>query len=216
MIQMGGRYIVTGAELGILIATPDQSRRSELVDEIIAKGYLCDDIPIEELVKQLRPLKREEYIIHMMALMLGDDIEVDGKMVRSLKCFDAQQMLFIIMKRLEEQGIKLIIPYYWSTHGIRIELNQLVEMYPKIKWTCYKHEFENCPYKLECDFKGKYMGQKQEIVKKSQGVWEGCGHKVRAVILDNNPFSVSSHLGYLENNPKNLCHECWLKDNEEK
>jgi hypothetical protein len=42
-------------------------------------------------------------------------------------------------------------------------------------------------------------------------VWKGCGHRVKAVILDNNPLSVASHLEYLENNPRDLCLECWQK-----
>jgi len=48
------------------------------------------------------------------------------------------------------------------------------------------------------------------------GRWRGCGHKVRAIILDNNPLSIASYLEFDENNPKDLCIDCWEKDAKKK
>jgi hypothetical protein len=48
--------------------------------------------------------------------------------------------------------------------------------------------------------------------KVEKGVWKGCGHKVRAVILDNNLLSIASYMEFEENNPKDLCIDCWEKD----
>lgn len=156
---MGGRYIVTGTELGMLVGIQDQEKRQKVIDEIIEGSFICDNIPKEELIKRARPMFHEEYLINMMATIMGTDMEYQGRKVRSLECFRAQQLLYLIMKDLEEkQDMKLKIPYYWSTHGVRIELNTLVETFPKIKWTCMKYEYENCPYKEDCDFKGKYTG----------------------------------------------------------
>jgi len=44
------------------------------------------------------------------------------------------------------------------------------------------------------------------------GKWIGCGHPVRALILDNNPLSIASYFEFDENNPNNLCIDCWEKD----
>ena len=55
---MGGRYIVTGTELGMLVGLPDQERRQKLVDEIIKERYVCDDILIEDLIRSAKPTMR--------------------------------------------------------------------------------------------------------------------------------------------------------------
>lgn len=52
----------------------------------------------------------------------------------------------------------------------------------------------------------------QDRVDGQSGIWSGCGHKVKAIILDGNILSLTCHLEYLENNPKDLCHECWEAD----
>lgn len=41
--------------------------------------------------------------------------------------------------------------------------------------------------------------------------WKGCGHSVEAMILDGNPLSIIPYLEFRENNPDELCWECWLK-----
>lgn len=98
----------------------------------------------------------EEYLINMLALAMGDDFEEDGIKKRNLNCFKAQQLIYLAMKQLRKKGIDLKIPYYWSANGVRLELNQLVEMYPNIIWTCREEEYRDCPFKIECDFTGKF------------------------------------------------------------
>jgi len=48
------------------------------------------------------------------------------------------------------------------------------------------------------------------------GRWIGCGHKVRAVIMDNNALSIASYMEFEENNPKKLCIDCWEKERQKK
>jgi len=48
------------------------------------------------------------------------------------------------------------------------------------------------------------------------GKWIGCGHPVRALILDNNPLSIACYLEFEGNNPKQLCSDCWDKENLKK
>ena len=52
--------------------------------------------------------------------------------------------------------------------------------------------------------------------KKKTGIWKGCGHKVKAIIIDNNPLSIAWYLEFEENNPKDLCMDCWEKDNSKR
>lgn len=39
---MGSRYVITGVQLGLLIAIQDEETRKHLIDEIIDKQYLCE------------------------------------------------------------------------------------------------------------------------------------------------------------------------------
>lgn len=103
-------------------------------------------------------LTKEEYVVQLLAKELGTDITKAGVKFRNLNCLNAQQLIFIVLKKLKKDGIDLKIPWYWSTHGVRLELNQLVEEYPNIIWICTKEEYMECPYWDECDFKGKFRG----------------------------------------------------------
>lgn len=46
-------------------------------------------------------------------------------------------------------------------------------------------------------------------------VCKKCGKVQEAVILDNNPLSITSHLTYMEdpNGMGKLCVECWIERN---
>lgn len=50
---MGGRYIITGVELGMLQALREFNDRKNLVIQIIRERHICDDIPVEELVEHI-------------------------------------------------------------------------------------------------------------------------------------------------------------------
>jgi len=41
-----------------------------------------------------------------------------------------------------------------------------------------------------------------------------CKKERGPVILDNNALSIAYHLDFMEDNPKELCIDCWLKDRE--
>lgn len=47
--------------------------------------------------------------------------------------------------------------------------------------------------------------------KVEDGRWVGCGHKVRAVILDNNILSIATYMEFDNDNPDSLCLDCWDK-----
>lgn len=51
---MSERYLVTGAQLGILIASSEQEKRQEIVDEIIDKQFVGNsDRKIEDDVRSV-------------------------------------------------------------------------------------------------------------------------------------------------------------------
>jgi hypothetical protein len=39
-----------------------------------------------------------------------------------------------------------------------------------------------------------------------------CGHRVELVLFSNNILSVIAVVEFSENNPKNLCYDCWAKE----
>ena len=43
---MGGRYLVTGVQLGMLIGIPEQEDRQKLINEIIKKQFLGNSIKL--------------------------------------------------------------------------------------------------------------------------------------------------------------------------
>ena len=44
-------------------------------------------------------------------------------------------------------------------------------------------------------------------------IWEGCGHEVEPVFLSGGDvLSAVIAIEYMENNPKKLCFDCWLKE----
>jgi hypothetical protein len=53
---MSERYFVTGVQLGLLIALPNQEERQKLVDEIIDKQFLGDK---ESFEKKFKPTKED-------------------------------------------------------------------------------------------------------------------------------------------------------------
>ncbi len=57
---MGGRYVITGVELGILISA-DVGARQNLVDEIIENGYICDNTEKQELINIIRMSLEKTY-----------------------------------------------------------------------------------------------------------------------------------------------------------
>lgn len=45
---MAGRYLITGVQLGMLVALPKQEERQKLVEEISEKQFLCNsDLQID-------------------------------------------------------------------------------------------------------------------------------------------------------------------------
>ena len=46
------------------------------------------------------------------------------------------------------------------------------------------------------------------------GIWKGCGHKVKAIFLCDAPFCIIPYIEFLEDNPKELCYDCWKKEIE--
>ena len=44
------------------------------------------------------------------------------------------------------------------------------------------------------------------------GVWPGCGHKVAAKFFRNDILSVTGVVEFMEDNPKQLCYDCWAKE----
>lgn len=100
----------------------------------------------------------EEILIKEVAMQFGEEQERDGQKVMNCDCITAMNVIFLAMKELEKKGIELKIPYYWSTDGVRLELNTLVDRFPGITWTCSKEEYMRCPYQVDCDYRGKYRG----------------------------------------------------------
>ena len=47
---MGQRYVITGVQLGLLVAHPDEETRKHLVDEIIDKQWLCEGKDLDKLL----------------------------------------------------------------------------------------------------------------------------------------------------------------------
>lgn len=45
-------------------------------------------------------------------------------------------------------------------------------------------------------------------------IWEGCGHKVKAILLCDDPLCIIPWIEFLEDNPKQLCFDCWNKEME--
>jgi len=43
------------------------------------------------------------------------------------------------------------------------------------------------------------------------GVWKGCGHEVEPVFFSNSILSVIAVVEYDEENPDELCYDCWAK-----
>lgn len=41
-----------------------------------------------------------------------------------------------------------------------------------------------------------------------------CGKERIPVVMNDDPYSVLCHLNFMENNPKELCLECWTKETE--
>lgn len=51
---MAGRYLITGVQLGMLIAIEDRDERQQLVDKIVARQFIgCSDKHIEQDAKKL-------------------------------------------------------------------------------------------------------------------------------------------------------------------
>lgn len=46
------------------------------------------------------------------------------------------------------------------------------------------------------------------------GIWEGCGHKVKMILFCDNPVCFTPYVEFLKNNPKQLCYDCWKKEME--
>jgi len=44
------------------------------------------------------------------------------------------------------------------------------------------------------------------------GVWKGCGHKAEPVFFKDDILGVVAIVEYSENNPKDLCYDCWAKE----
>jgi hypothetical protein len=43
-------------------------------------------------------------------------------------------------------------------------------------------------------------------------IWKGCGHKTEPVFFKNDPLGVIAVVEYSEDNPKDLCYDCWAKE----
>lgn len=54
----------------------------------------------------------------------------------------------------------------------------------------------------------------EPVEEDKKGIWKGCGHPVKAIILDNNMISIACYMEFEENNPKELCLDCWEKENK--
>lgn len=111
-------------------------------------------------------MRTEEYLIKTIALHFGEDKTRNGLAIRDFDCNKAQLVVFALMKRLEEKGIKLKIPWYWDSHGPRLELNTLLDMYPNLIWSCSEEEYMRCPYQTDCDFRNKWSGKPWKISSK--------------------------------------------------
>ncbi len=46
------------------------------------------------------------------------------------------------------------------------------------------------------------------------GIWKGCGHKVKAIMLCDDPLCIAPYIEFLQDNPKELCYDCWKKEKE--
>lgn len=44
------------------------------------------------------------------------------------------------------------------------------------------------------------------------GVWSGCGHKVVPKFFRNDILGVMRLVEFTEENPKELCYDCWAKE----
>ncbi len=44
------------------------------------------------------------------------------------------------------------------------------------------------------------------------GIWKGCGHKVKMILLCDNPACFIPYAEFLNDNPKELCFDCWNKE----
>jgi hypothetical protein len=44
------------------------------------------------------------------------------------------------------------------------------------------------------------------------GIWKGCGHKSEPVFFKGDTLSVVAIVEYSEDNPKDLCYDCWAKE----
>lgn len=52
--NMAGRYLITGVQLGMLIALPTMEERQQLIDKIERKQYIgCSDKSVEVDAKEL-------------------------------------------------------------------------------------------------------------------------------------------------------------------
>lgn len=47
------------------------------------------------------------------------------------------------------------------------------------------------------------------------GIWKGCGHKVKMVLISASPTSLARYLRFLEGNQKELCYDCWKAETEQ-
>ena len=45
-------------------------------------------------------------------------------------------------------------------------------------------------------------------------VWKGCGHKMKMILLCDCPTCFAPYALFLQDNPKELCFECWQNDNQ--
>lgn len=67
---------------------------------------------------------------------------------------------------------------------------------------CFAHQ----PTKMICDD----CGHEEKVSR--MGIWNGCGHEVEPVFFSNNVLSVIRIMEYDEENPNELCYDCWAKE----
>ena len=53
---MGGRYWITGVQLGMLIVSPERQGRSKIVDAIIDKQFIGDKEDLKKMENRALPL----------------------------------------------------------------------------------------------------------------------------------------------------------------
>lgn len=55
---MGGRYVITGTEIGILIGIPDQEGRENFAKKVMVEGYICENISKQDIIRIVKNARR--------------------------------------------------------------------------------------------------------------------------------------------------------------